>query len=450
MGGVRDPNTADPMTVSRRDLFRSSFFGAAGFFLANRLGQSVAVADAVPNGAAKAVIQIWMWGGPSHLCTFDPKPAAGSDYCGPFRRPIRTNADGIEICELLPQLAQQADKYAVIRSMTHGVNGHETASYRVLTGRMPGAILYPSVGAVVSHFRGYDAGYEGLIPPYIVLTRPQGRFSEAGFMGQRHKPFATGGDPAQDPFAVEGIIAEGVSTRRQEERRELLRRLDMLGRAMPQSPELAALRECEDGAYDLILGEGAKVFDLSQESEELRGRYGLNTFGQSCLAARRLVESGVAFVTINYEGWDTHKNHFDTMRRKLPEMDAAMATLLQDLADRDLLDSTIVWWSGEFGRTPKIQWEPPYNGGRGHWGSAFSAVLAGGGFSGGQAIGSTDARGETVAERPVYPCDLIGSIYERLGIDPEARLPHPTGAAVTATPTGDDGEATGGRLTEIM
>ena len=148
--------------------------------------------------------------------------------------------------------------------------------------------------------------------------------------------------------------------------------------------------------------------------------------------ARRLVERGVPYVTINYKGWDTHKQHFQTMRRKLPEMDKGMATLLQDLADRGLLDSTIVWWSGEFGRTPKVQWEAPWNGGRGHYGKVFSAVVAGGGFKGGHVVGASDAKGEAVKERPVYPCDLIGSMYELLGIDPDAKLPHPQGLTVRA------------------
>ena len=169
---------------------------------------------------AKSVIQIWMWGGPSHLDTFDPKPDAGRDYCGPFTKPIATNVDGIRICELLPQLAKQADKYSIIRGMTHGVNAHETAAYTVQTGRISGGRdVYPGAGAVISLFKGYDAGYKGLIPPYIVLTEPQGRFSEAGFLGSRFKPFATGGDPAQARFTVEGVVAPGISDSRQQSRR---------------------------------------------------------------------------------------------------------------------------------------------------------------------------------------------------------------------------------------
>jgi hypothetical protein len=406
---------------------------------------------AAPAAKAKAVIQIWMWGGPSHLDTFDPKPEAGYDYCGPLDKPIPTNVEGIVIGELLPLLAQQADKYSIIRSMTHGINAHETASYMVQTGRPPGGrIVYPCVGAVVSSFKGYSAGYSGLIPPYIVLTQPQGRFDEAGFLGPRFRPFATGGDPAQARFAVEGIVAQGVTDQRQRDRRELLHNLNTLEKAMPAEASLKALDAAEEQAYGLILGDGGKVFDLSQEKDDMRDRYGRNTFGQSCLAARRLVERGVPYVTINYQGWDTHRQNFQAMRRQLPMMDKGMATLLQDLSERGLLASTIIWWSGEFGRTPKIQWEAPWNGGRGHWGPVFSAVVAGGGFQGGRVVGASDARGEQVKDRPVYPCDLIGSIYELLGMDPDGKLPNPQGLDTRLTPAASDGVSMGGRLKEIM
>ncbi len=435
--------------ISRRAVLRGGLAGAAGLLLADPLCRS---AQAAPRPAkATAVIQIWMWGGPSHLDTFDPKPAAGYDYCGPLDKPIPTNVDGILVGELLPLLAKQADKYSIIRSMTHGVNAHETASYIVQTGRRPGGrIVYPCVGAVVSLFKGYNAGYKGLIPPYIVLTQPQGRFSEAGFLGSRYKPFATGGNPAQSRFAVEGVVAQGITDQRQRARRDLLHDLNTLGRAMKNDPRLKALDQCEKQAYDLILGNAGKVFDLSEEKDQLRDRYGRTTFGQSCLVARRLIERGVPYVTINYRGWDTHKQHFQIMRRKLPEMDKGMATLLADLSDRGLLDSTIVWWSGEFGRRPKIQWEAPWNGGRAHYGHVFSAVLAGGGFKGGRVVGASDAKGEYVAQRPVYPWDLIASMYELLGIDPDGTLPHPQGLAVRVTPSASDGVEIGGRLKEIM
>jgi hypothetical protein len=435
--------------ISRREMVREGLFSAAAIMTGSHLRPALAASRPAK---AKSVIQIWMWGGPPHLDTFDPKPEAGNDYCGPLATPIETNVKGIRIGELLPLLARQADKYSIIRSMTHGVFAHETASYTMQTGRISGGRdVYPCVGAVVSLFKGYNAGYKGLIPPYIVLTQPQGRFSEAGFLGSRYKPFATGGDPAQVRFAVEGVVAQGITEERQRNRREYLHKLNTLAQVMKGDPQLAASDQAEAQAYDLILGDAGKVFDLSQEKDDLRERYGRNTFGQSCLVARRLVERGVPYVTINYNGgWDTHKQNFQVMRRRLPEMDKGMAALLDDLSQRGLLDTTIVWWNGEFGRTPKVMWEAPWNGGRNHWGRVFSAVVAGGGFKGGCVVGSSDATGEDVKDRPVYPADLIGSMYDLLGIDAEGKLPHPTGLEARVTPAPAEGVTMAGRLKEIM
>jgi len=438
--------------ITRREALRGAVLGGAGLALSGGLvPRTLLAGEPAPRAPAKAVIQIWMWGGPSHIDTFDPKPRAGRDYCGPLTKTLRTNVDGLSVGQLLPQLAQQADKYSVIRSMTHGVNGHETASYITQTGHTPGGkrVIYPGVGAVVSLFKGVDHGYSGTIPPYVVMTRPLGRFSDVGFLGLKYKPFVTGGDPNQRRFAVEGIAQQGITEDRQRARRKLLHELDSLGEAIPDDPRLERLDRCEDEAYEMILGDAGKVFDLSQEKNDVRDRYGRSKFGQSCLAARRLVESGVPFVAINYEGWDTHKRHFETMNRRLPEMDQGMATLLSDLSERGMLDSTIVWWGGEFGRTPKVAWGEPWNGGRGHYGRCFTHVVAGGGFRGGRVLGASDERGETVAERPVHPRDLIASIYGRLGIDPNARMPNPRGLDVTVLPPGADGTAKYDRLKEI-
>lgn len=432
--------------INRREAIRWMLWGAAGLTFANRI--PVFAQAPGPAAPAKAVIQIWMWGGPPHTDTFDPKPNAGYDYTGPLDGVLDTNVPGIQVGELLPQLAQQADKYSIIRSMTHGNNGHETAAYITQTGQQPGGrLVYPSLGALISKFRGYDGGYTGLVPPYVVLTQPQGRFDEAGFLGPRFKPFATGGDPNATRFAVEGVVSGEVGDERQAGRRELLHALDGLRAALPEHPEVAQLDKTEAKAYEMILGDAGKLFDLSTEDTELRQRYGRNTFGQSCLMARRLVAAGVPFVTINYGGWDTHKQHFQTVRRKLPQMDAAMATLLEDLDEHGLLDSTIVWWSGEFGRTPKVDWEPPWNGGRHHFGQCFSAVVAGGGFKGGRLVGASDETGEHVAERPVYPTDLLGSICELMGIDPNGPMPNSRGLDLEVMPLH---EKSVGRLTEIM
>jgi hypothetical protein len=444
-----DDRMDERSSISRRDVMRG-VAGAAGVALAGRMGLAAVPAQPL-KARGRSVIQIWMWGGPCHIDTFDPKPEAGPEYTGPLDKAIATNVDGIRIGELLPMLAKQADKYSIIRSMTHGVNGHETAAYEVQTGRKPGdGLVYPSVGAVVSLLRGYEAGYKGLIPPYIVLTELQGRFSEAGFLGSRAKPFATGGDPGAPTFVVEGVVAAGITQQRQRDRKNLLYNLNTLDHAMKGDARLAANEQAERQAYELILGDGAKVFDLSAEKDDLRERYGRNSFGQSCLMARRLVEQGVPYITINYKGWDTHKQHFQAMRRKLPELDRGVAALLEDLGQRGLLDSTIVWWGGEFGRTPKVQWEAPWNGGRGHHGAVFSSFVAGGGFKGGQVVGASDRRGEAVKDRPVYPLDVIASIYELLGIDPKGSLPHPQGRSISVMPSADQGAKMAGRLSEIM
>jgi len=410
---------------------------------------AVLAADRSPP-PAKSVIQIWMWGGPSHLDTFDPKPNAGSAYTGPLNTTQATNVPGIEIGQLFPRLARQADKYSLIRSMTHGINSHETAAYLMQTGNAPGSgAVFPSLGAIVSYYKGYRAGYSGEIPPYVVLTEAQGRFAEEGFLGPAFKPFVTGGDPARNPFAVEGLVAEGLSDEQQRLRRAFMDSLDNFSRSLAGNPLVGAAERAEARAYDLILGEARKVFDVNQESADVRERYGLNSFGQACLVARRLVERGVPYVTINYKGWDTHKDHFGIMARRAPELDQGLATLLADLSERGLLDSTIVYWGGEFGRTPLVEWGAPWNGGRGHYGACFSVLLAGGGFKGGMVVGASDATGERVVSRPVYPQDLIASILLRLGIDPAGTIPGPAGTPVRLVPETENRPGFG-MLTEIM
>jgi hypothetical protein len=435
---------------------RRGLYGAAGLVLAGRLGSYAAAAvepDKPPASAkvkAKSVIQIFLWGGMSHNDTWDPKPESGRDYMGEFSQVIPTNVDGIQIGALFPELAKQADKYSLIRSMTHRNNGHETAAYLMQTGHTPGERLaYPSIGAVFALFK--SPGYKGLIPPYVVLTKAQGRFSEEGFLGPKFKPFATGGDPNAARFEVEGVIARAISDERQKARRELLEKMNTMGNAMEASPQVAAARSAKEQAYELILGAGRDVFDLSKEKPELRDRYGRHTFGQDCLAARRMVEAGVPYIVINYPGgWDTHKDHFPTMRRQAPQLDQGLAMLLQDLHDHGLLETTLVWCCGEFGRGPKVDWQPPWNGGRNHYGNVFSVLVAGGGFKGGHVVGSSDAKAEEVKDRPVYPVDLLGSIYQLAGIDAGARLPHPMGTEAHVLPAASEGVKSAGLLTEIM
>ena len=444
--------------VSRRDFLRVGTLGLGGLTLADffRL-RAMAAAETAPPATtanapkAKSVIQLWMGGGPAHMDTWDPKTEVGEDITGPLRKPIPTNVAGIRIGELMPLLAKQADKYAICRSMTHGNNGHETATYIVQTGTMPSNdLVYPAVGAVVA-LKREECGYAGPLPPYITLTTPLGRFSEAGFLGSTYQTFATGGDPAAREFTVQGLVApRGMTDARVQGRRALLKSIDGLARQMEKYRTFDGMDQYQEKAYALMLGPARKAFDLSQEPDALRDRYGRNRFGQSCLLARRLVEQGVPFVTVHMGGWDTHRDHFPSMNRLVPTLDAGFATLLEDLSQRGLLESTIVVWYGEFGRTPKVHWEAPWNGGRHHHGSVFSAVVAGGGFRGGQVLGASDAKAENVKDRPVYPWDLSASMYQLLGIDPRGKLPHPQGCVAYVTPLAKSDVPTGGLLKEIM
>jgi uncharacterized protein (DUF1501 family) len=446
------------LPMSRRDALRVGLFSTAGLLLGTESGeckvQDAEVSPAANEGPAKvkakSVIQIFLWGGMSHNDTWDPKPDSGYDYMGDLKNAIPTNVEGIRLGELFPNLAKQADKYSLIRSMTHRNNGHETAAYLMQTSHTPGERLaYPSIGAVFALFKSPD--YKGLIPPYVVLTQPQGRFSEEGFLGPKFKPFATGGDPNATRFEVEGVVARGITDDRQKARRGLRDKLNTLGEMMSASPQLAASAEARKQAYELILGPGREVFDLSKEKEEIRNRYGRHTFGQDCLAARRMVEVGVPYIVINFPGgWDTHSNHFATMRRQCPQLDQGLAMLLQDLHDHGLLERTVVWCCGEFGRTPKVDWQPPWNGGRNHFGNVFTALIAGGGFKGGHLVGASDAKAEEVKDRPVYPVDLLGSIYALGGIDPAAKLPHPMGLEAHVLPAAAEGAKSAGVLKEIM
>lgn len=390
---------------------------------------------------ARSVIEIWVWGGPSQLESFDPKPDAPQDYSGGCKA-IPTNVPGISISEFFPEMAKIADKYSIIRSMTHPHNGHETATYLMQTGRMPGGgTVYPAIGAVIAMFKSKE--YRGDIPPYVILTIPKGRFSEVGFLSEEFSPLVTGGDPNAARFMVDGIVPPGgLTTSEQKARFELLERLDTFGRDLPV---MKSFDEAGQAARKMIEGDAAKVFDLSQESNETRERYGRNHLGQSCLTARRLVEAGVPYITINAQGWDSHKRHFETMKVKAAEMDKALSALISDLSERGLLDSTIVWWTGEFGRRPKIDWEAPWNGGRNHYAKCFTALVAGGGFAGGKVVGASDETAGNVVSRPVTPQDMLGSIYELCGIDPDGPLPNPIGLKTTVLPP----QSKYGRLREI-
>lgn len=365
---------------------------------------------------AKSVILIYLDGGPAQTETFDPKPNAGRNYYGNYKDVCKTNVEGIEIGEKLPLLATMADKYTLIRSMTHGTNAHETGHYAMITGdTSKGAIVYPSFGAVISYMKRDT--YKGVLPCYISVTSANSRFNEGGFLGNQYKSFDTGGKPESDEYEVEGIVNKFVNKERLNKRMSLLNDFE----SQLNKETLDSLRATN---MEFIWGESREVFNLNNEPDSVRQRYGISRLGQSCLVARRLVEAGVPFVNVRTTGWDTHKKHFNYMNTMLPNLDKAVSALLADLDARGLLDETIVLLGGEFGRTPKVLWEAPWNGGRAHYGKTFSYLVAGGGFVGGKVLGATDKTGENVIERPVLPCDLIGTVYLLMGIDPYGTLPH--------------------------
>jgi len=390
---------------------------------------------------AKSVVEIWLWGGPSQLESFDPKPDAPRDYNGGFKS-IGTVAPAITLHEWWPELAKVANLFSVVRTLTHKDNGHETATYLMQTGRAAGnGETCPAIGAVISSVR--RKSYSRDLPPYVILTRAKGRFSEVGFLGEAAAPLVTGGNPNASRFAVEGIVSPADITPAAETARfDLLSKLDRF-RPSDLAPANREVSDAFDSAgvqaRQIIGGDAAKTFDLSSEPASVREAYGRTEVGQSLLAARRLVEYGVPYVTVNLSGWDSHKKHFETMKKRSGETDRAVAALLADLKAKGLIDSTLVWMSGEFGRTPKIGWEAPWNGGRGHYAKCFSALVAGGGFRGGSVVGESDRYAATVAKRPVSPQDFLGSIYELAGIDPKGCLPNDRGRTMPLLPPSEGG-----------
>ena len=421
----------------------TAIFSAAAVY-----GQNSRLIDAKPlPQRAKAMIFIYLDGGSSHLDTFDPKPEAGKDYTGKYREPIKTNVEGIVIGEKLVRLSKIADKYAIIRGMTHGNSAHESAHYIMQTGDLSGeAIVYPSYCSMISYLKEED--YKGSLFPYITLVESSTRFNEAGFLPPMYKTFDTGGKPEERNFNVEGIINKSIPDKELEIRRSLLELVQ--NDRIEQNADVSRMHTFREKAYEVILGEERNVFDLSTESDTLRRRYGMTRFGQSCLVARRLVEKGVPIVQIRFTGWDTHKEHFARMDERLATLDDGLSSLLIDLDRVGLLESTIVICGGEFGRTPKVANEPPWNGGRGHFGDAFSYLVAGGGIQGGQVTGKSDEKGEKVVERPVYPADFVGTIYTLWGIDPTAKINHPLHGPIPLLPQPREAGKSAGILIELI
>jgi len=375
-------------------------------------------------------ILVWQAGGPSHIDTFDPKPDAPADVRGEFK-PIATTVPGLQISEVFPKLAKVMDRVTLIRSMTSPEADHGRASHHMMTGYRPSpALVYPSHGSVVSKVR---ESRRGMLPPYVTIPDDPS-FATSGYLTPAYDPFAASGDPNQEGFRVRNLTPpDRLTLDRLIRRRAMVKSLDEFARDVPPTTLTASRDQFAEQAYSLMTSSAALAASrVADESPATRDKYGRTTFGQSCLLARRLVEAGVSVVTINDRGagplgWDTHAQNFPSIKNNLaPPLDQGLSALLDDLAERKLLDSTLVVMMGEFGRTPKIN----PNAGRDHHGRANSVLLAGAGIPGGHVIGKTDAKGDNPSDRPVTPADLAAVIYRKLGIDPELKFEAPDGRPI--------------------
>lgn len=426
--------------VIRRDLVRVGGLSALGIGLGDFFQMQRACAGETSSpGPAKSCIVIWLDGGPTHLEMFDPKPDAPLEVRGPLET-IQTKLPGVRIGECLPRTAAIMDNIAVIRSMTSPLGEHNFGTHYMMTGYKPTPALdYPTYGATLAQVRRQS----GVLPPNIAVPHFSKNISGRGFLPNATEPFSVGGKPDAPDFKVRDLdFYRGLDLQRLDRRKQIVGALDQFSCQKDaaansmQNPDL-------ERAYNLIASSDAKrAFDLSDEPESVRNRYGRgggNSVGQSCLLARRLVQRGVPFVTVTSNGWDTHqdlknlKERFQGDRNAhLPSLDRAFSALVTDLDQLGMLDETLVVLMGEFGRTPKIN----VNGGRDHWPNVFSVAMAGGGVRGGQIVGSSDTLGEYPRDHPVTPSDLAATIYTQLGIDPATELHTSDGRPVRVAPDG--------------
>jgi hypothetical protein len=427
--------------VTRRDFLRAGTLsaGAIGFSLADSLRLQ---ADSKPRGSDINCILLFLIGGPSQLDTWDLKPEAPDNVRGPFK-PAKTNVPGIEISEHFPLMSKMADRWALLRSVHHKAAPiHETGHQMMQTGYLVrGGLEYPHYGSVVSHLRGKTSG--GL-PPFVILPGPIGNTGvsvshgqTAGYLGAKHEPFFLRGDAAAKGFQIADINPpSGIDPERMKTRKALLDAVDGAQKAFDATEDVRSRDSAYDQAFGLLFAERAKkAFDIADEKDAVRNRYGRNTFGQSCLLARRLVENGVRFVTVNMFDtvfsditWDMHAdggslnvNLNDYKETLSPMFDLAYTALLDDLKQRGMLDNTLVVAMGEFGRTPQLN----PRGGRDHWPGVWSILFAGAKVKGGQVIGASDKQGANPKDRPITPMEVAASVYQGLGIDLDSRLPGP-------------------------
>ena len=425
--------------MRRRDFLHAGALSFLGLTLPDLFG--LEALGAVNPDRDINCIMLFLVGGPSQLDTWDMKPDAPAEIRGPYR-PISTSADGIQICEIFPRMAKHADKYSLVRSVHHNAAAvHDTGHQMMQTGRLfSGGIEYPHVGSVL----GYLKRSRGDVPPHVLLPRPIGdtggnmpHGQTAGFLGKTFDPFALNADPSSPNFKVPDLLPPDYITTIRADRRKSLRKIvDGAVASFEASPDARLLDSTFDQAYTLMSSARAReAFDFAREPDNVKERYGRNRFGLSCLLARRLIEAGVRFVTVNmFETvfneitWDIHGSKpFSPIScyRDLvgPMFDNAFSSLVEDLKDRGLLENTMVLAMGEFGRTPKIN--PA--GGRDHWPQCWTVLFAGGGIKGGRIVGSSDEIGAYPKDKPTTPASVAATVFHALGIDLELELPGPQG-----------------------
>lgn len=373
--------------------------------------------DFIP-AKAESVIHVFLPGGLAHQESFDPKPYSPLEYRGEMGT-IKTNT-GEVISQTLPKLAQTADKFTIVRSMTHGEAAHERGTHNMFTGYKPSpALIYPSVGSVVSH----EYGPRNNLPPYICIPRQPNEFAGSGYLSSSYGPFSLGADPAQSGFKVQDLnLAGDVDAERFVRRQQALASVNDYFSTRHNADSVTAMDSFYERAYSLINSEKARLaFDIDKEEAAMRDRYGRNQAGQRLLLARRLVEAGARFVSMTYGGWDMHNDITGGFKRSMPALDQGLAALLNDLDSRGLLDTTLVVVSSEFGRTPKIN----STAGRDHWPKVFSVMLAGGGIKRGAVYGTSDPTAAEPDLDPVSPENLATTIYHLLGIVADKELMAP-------------------------
>ncbi len=417
--------------ISRRSALQLGLGGFLGMGFADGLLRRAFSAEngGVTRVEAKSCILIWLDGGPTHYETFDPKPLAPKEVRGEFE-PISTSVSGTYFSQHLTRLASMADKLAIVRSICHNQGNHGAGNHYMMTGAPPripvgcGAFVsfHPSLGSATAHARGHRDG----LPAYFSIPSMT-RSGGPNFLGAQYAPFVVPDNPNSDSFRVRDVaLPNGITDDRFTVRESIRSRVDRLPRVTDTvaADPVRALDDYYQQGQQLMRSEKAQAaFNIQKEPPTVREKYGRNAFGQRALLARRLVEAGVPFITLNEGGWDHHTKLFETLNKRMPEVDNTVAALIDDLQQRGLLDSTLVVMLGEFGRTPKIN----KDAGRDHWSQAMSVMLAGAGIPDGQIIGATDRAGYNAVDRVLSPENFVSTIYRKLGIDPDQILYTPQG-----------------------